>query len=109
MTRHDSLRDQLLLIETLLRQHQHWQETAPHESAFASEQPFCMDTLEPLEWLQWVLIPRMHQLLNSEMPLPKDFAIAPYYEMALDAAHPLRAIILPPLEQLDAFFTSDPH
>ncbi|BBQ82493.1 MULTISPECIES: YqcC family protein [Enterobacteriaceae] len=109
MTRHDSLRDQLLLIETLLRQHQHWQDDAPHESAFASDQPFCMDTLEPLEWLQWVLIPRMHQLLDSGMPLPKDFAIAPYYEMALDAAHPLRAIILPPLEQLDAFFTSDPH
>ena len=75
MTRHDNLRDQLLLIETLLRQHEHWQETAPHESAFASDQPFCMDTLEPLEWLQWVL----------------------------------RAIILPPLEQLDAFFVSDAH
>ena len=35
MTRHDNLRDQLLLIENLLRQHEHWQETAPHESAFA--------------------------------------------------------------------------
>lgn len=107
MTRHDSLRDQLQLIEALLRQHQHWQETAPHDDAFASDQPFCMDTLEPLEWLQWVLIPRMHQLLDSEMPLPKNFAIAPYYEMALDAAHPLREIILPPLAQLDAFFVSD--
>ncbi|MEB7713743.1 YqcC family protein [Kluyvera cryocrescens] len=107
MTRHDSLRDQLLLIETLLRQHRHWQDTAPHDSAFASDQPFCMDTLQPLEWLQWVLIPRMHQLLDSGMPLPKDFAITPYYEMALDAAHPLREIILPPLSELDAFFADD--
>jgi 23S rRNA-/tRNA-specific pseudouridylate synthase len=39
-----------------------------------------------MEWLQWVLIPRMHQLLESE-PLPQNFAVAPYYEMALDAAH----------------------
>ena len=66
-----------------------------------------MDTLEPLEWLQWVLIPRMHQLLDNELLLPKDFAIAPYYEMALDAAHPLREIILPPLAVLDTFFVGD--
>ncbi|MGO3414401.1 MAG: YqcC family protein [Kluyvera intermedia] len=107
MTLNARLRDQLLHIESLLRQHQHWQETAPHDSAFASDQPFFMDTLEPLEWLQWVLIPRMHQLLDNEMLLPKDFAIAPYYEMALDAAHPLREIILPPLAVLDTFFVGD--
>ena len=67
----------------------HWQEQAPDSRAFASEQPFCLDTLEPLEWLQWVLIPRMHQLLDSGMPLPQNFAVAPYYEMALDKAHPV--------------------
>ena len=109
MTLHDSVRDRLRAIEALLRETEHWQATAPDSSAFASDKPFCLDTLEPLEWLQWVLIPRMHQLLDSEMPLPKDFAIAPYYEMALDASHPLRAIILPPLEQLDAFFADDAH
>ena len=107
MTRHDNLRDQLLLIENLLRQHEHWQETAPHESAFASDQPFCMDTLEPLEWLQWVLIPRMHQLLDGGMPLPTGFAIAPYYEMALAADHPQRDVILIVLQDLDALFTRD--
>jgi Uncharacterized protein conserved in bacteria len=109
MTLHDSLREQLLSIETLLRQHQHWQDEAPQESAFASDQPFCMDTLEPLEWLQWVLIPRMHHLLDNELPLPQSFAIAPYYEMALDAQHPQRDIILVELEKLDTFFADDAH
>lgn len=73
MTLNARLRDQLLHIESLLRQHQHWQETAPHDSAFASDQPFFMDTLEPLEWLQWVLIPRMHQLLDNEMERAERF------------------------------------
>jgi uncharacterized protein YqcC (DUF446 family) len=60
MTLHDSVRDRLRAIEALLRETEHWQETAPDSSAFASDKPFCLDTLEPLEWLQWVLIPRMH-------------------------------------------------
>ena len=58
MTLHDSVRDRLRAIEALLRETEHWQETAPDSSAFASDKPFCLDTLEPLEWLQWVLIPR---------------------------------------------------
>lgn len=56
MTLHDSVRDRLRAIEALLRETEHWQETAPDSSAFASDKPFCLDTLEPLEWLQWVLI-----------------------------------------------------
>lgn len=65
MTLHDGVRDRLRAIEALLRETEHWQETAPDSSAFASDKPFCLDTLEPLEWLRWVLIPRMHQLLES--------------------------------------------
>ncbi len=65
-----------------------------------------MDTLEPLEWLQWVLIPRMHHLLDSEQPLPQNFAVAPYYEMALDAAHRARAV-LAELLLLDTLFAGD--
>ncbi|WP_312952687.1 YqcC family protein [Superficieibacter sp.] len=107
MTLHDSVREQLGIIEALLRHHHHWQSAAPDASVFDSTQPFCMDTLEPLEWLQWVLIPRMHVLLDSGQPLPQSFAIAPYYEIALDAAHPMREHILPTLQQLDAFFADE--
>lgn len=107
MTIHNNLREQLHAIEAMLRLHQHWQEEAPHASKLASDQPFCLDTLEPLEWLQWVLIPRMHHLLDNGQPLPPNFAIAPYYEMALDAQHPQRDIILVELQKLDALFADD--
>jgi len=107
MTQHQRVRQQLLQLEAMLRDHDLWQSSVPDASAFASTQPFCMDTLEPFEWLQWVLIPRLHALLDSQQPLPEAFAIAPYYEMALDAAHPHRAGVLLHLQQLDALFAGD--
>ncbi|MGP3593435.1 YqcC family protein [Vagococcus sp. WN89Y] len=107
MTQHQRIRQQLQQLEALLREHNLWQSCEPDASAFASTQPFCMDTLEPFEWLQWVLIPRLHALLDSQQPLPDTFAITPYYEMALDAAHPHRAIVLVHLQQLDALFAGE--
>ncbi len=47
MTLHDSVRDRLRAIEALLRETEHWQETAPDSSAFASDKPFA-GYLEPL-------------------------------------------------------------
>lgn len=107
MAHHDDVRQRLHSIEAQMRTHQQWQAHEPDPSVFASTQPFCMDTLEPLAWLQWVLIPRLHQLIDAQQPLPDSFAVAPYYEMALDAAHPFRSVILAELEQLDALFTGD--
>jgi len=107
MTLHDSVREQLNSIEALLRHHDRWQMTAPDDSVFTSTQPFFMDTLEPLEWLQWVLIPRLGALVESGQPLPQRFAVAPYFEVALDAGHPLRDKIVNQLQQLDAFFTDE--
>lgn len=107
MTLHSRVRQQLQHIEALLREHQQWQAVAPDPGVFESTQPFCMDSLEPYEWLQWVLIPRMHALLDGEHPLPTAFAIAPYYEIALEASHPARDVILAQLQALDALFTGE--
>ncbi|EFL2070500.1 hypothetical protein AN421_004528, partial [Escherichia coli] len=55
MTTHDRVRLQLQALEALLREHQHWRNDEPQPHQFNSTQPFFMDTMEPLEWLQWVL------------------------------------------------------
>ncbi len=107
MTTHDRVRQQLHALEALLREHQHWRMDEPEAHLFTSTQPFCMDTMKPIEWLQWVLIPRMHALLDSAQPLPEAFAVAPYYEMALTADHPQREILLEALQALDALFAQD--
>ncbi|MGS9064371.1 YqcC family protein, partial [Salmonella enterica subsp. enterica serovar Infantis] len=75
-------------LETLLRDHRHWRLDAPQAHLFTSTQTIFMDTMEPLECLQWVLIPRMQTQLDNAQPLPEEFAVATYYEMALSADHP---------------------
>ena len=40
-------------------------------------------------------------------PLPQAFAVSPYYEMALEATHPARDVMLVELEKLDALFAGE--
>jgi len=105
MQREHQVRQGLLAVEALLKNHALWQSEAPAAAAFESEQPFFLDTMQPLEWLQWVLIPRMHALLDAAAALPQNFAIAPYYEVALAAETPGRRELLLHLASLDALFT----
>jgi uncharacterized protein YqcC (DUF446 family) len=105
MTQHDSVRAQLHAIEALLRQHQLWQETAPQPEAFASTQPFCLDTLAPFEWLQWVLIPRMHALLEGTR-FRRRLLSLPIMKWR-STTHPARDVMLVELEKLDALFAGE--
>lgn len=107
MTTHDRVRQQLHALETYVARASPLAAGQPQAHLFTSTQPFFMDTMEPLEWLQWVLIPRMHTLLDNAQPLPEAFAVAPYYEMALAADHPQREAILAVLQDLDALFARD--
>ncbi|MDY0969957.1 YqcC family protein [Siccibacter turicensis] len=107
MEHHNRIRRQLVRIEDVLREHQQWQPTAPDAAAFESTQPFCMDTLTPHEWLQWVLLPRMHAILDGGLPLPGAFAVAPYYEMALESTQPGRDALLVVLLDLDKLIAGD--
>ena len=45
--------------------------------ALASQQPFCIDTLRFDQWLQFVFIGRLRQLLADQLPLPDQCAVAP--------------------------------
>ncbi|MCZ4060334.1 YqcC family protein [Pantoea sp. LMR881] len=107
MTPEQLITQRLEQLEAVMREHDLWQETTPAASAFESREPFCLDTLEPLEWLQWVLIPRMHALVAAQQPLPQNLAIAPYFEMALTPTQSGRALLLLTLRQFDALFMDD--
>ncbi|WP_075183180.1 YqcC family protein [Pantoea sp. 1.19] len=91
-------------VEIALRDTANWQQQAPAPEAFDSSQPFCVDTMAPTEWLQWVLLPRMRAILDSGAPLPSDFALTPYFEMALPADFSGRLLILLRLGALDDWF-----
>ncbi|MGC6408812.1 YqcC family protein [Bisgaard Taxon 45] len=77
-----------------------WQITPPPESAFLSEQPFALDTMSPTEWLQWIFIPRMYALIESETVLPNKISITPYLEEALKELDGL-ADLLSPISEIE--------
>ena len=62
--------DVILLIEAEMRRIGLWQETPPSAEALASTQPFCFDSMEFQQWLQWVLIPKTAELIENDMALP---------------------------------------
>lgn len=67
---HTELRSLLMDLECQLRMLGCWDDEPPAVEALASEQPFAIDTLEFYQWLQWIFLPRMHQLLDQQLPLP---------------------------------------
>lgn len=75
-----ALAEQLLLIERELRVQGWWQAQAPSLDALSSEQPFCVDTLAFEQWLQWIFLPRMKQLLEAGAVLPSVSGIQPMAE-----------------------------
>lgn len=94
----------LMTVAHIMQQQGLWQDIPPNAAVFNSVAPFCMDTMLPQEWLQWVLLPQLQRLIDERAPLPKKFAITPYYEETLDADLRGRGLLLNQLKLLDHFF-----
>ncbi len=104
MNLHLQVRHYLFDIEQAMRTLGIWQPQPPAQAAFESREPFCIDTMQAEQWLQWILLPRMHALLDKRAPLPARFSIAPYIEEALPDAAPLLDL----LRRLDDLLDSPP-
>ncbi|MBT9432118.1 YqcC family protein [Candidatus Sodalis endolongispinus] len=103
MTLHQQVRQRLFDIEQAMRDAEIWQPQPPARAAFDSVEPFCIDTMDAQQWLQWILLPRMHALLDRDAPLPERFALTPYFEEALPEA----IALLTQLRQLDRLLSGE--
>ncbi|HMV55423.1 YqcC family protein [Plasticicumulans sp.] len=72
----------LFELEAELRRLGFWQAEAPAPERLASSVPFCHDTLEFHEWLQWVFLPRLEAMLASAHLPPFACQIAPLAELS---------------------------
>lgn len=77
------LADLVLEIEAEMRTIGLWEEHRPPAEALASSAPFCFDTLEFTQWVQWILLPRVVQMIEQQQPWPKASDIAPLAEERL--------------------------
>ncbi|MFO2465498.1 YqcC family protein [Pseudomonas sp. 15FMM2] len=79
--RFPQIAEQLLLIERELRLQGWWDEKSPSAEALSSVEPFSVDTLDFHQWLQWIFLVRMKQILEQDLPLPSASGIMEMAEM----------------------------
>ncbi|HDK37467.1 MAG TPA: YqcC family protein [Thiolapillus brandeum] len=59
-----------------------WSKTTPDTDTLQSTAPFCHDRMTFDQWLQWIFIPRLEDIINNNGPLPETCAIAPMAEIS---------------------------
>ncbi|MGY6772239.1 YqcC family protein [Gallibacterium sp. ZY190522] len=105
MKKENLLAEYLSELQQIMQQHQLWQRQPPPASAFESQQPFALDTMEATEWLQWIFIPRILALIEEQASLPTVIAISPYLEEALKE-HPHLPQLLEPIQKIEVLLTN---
>ncbi len=80
MTQHKQVESTLQILQQALMEAGHWSESGISDEALASQQPFCLDTMNFSQWLQFVFIPNIQTLINKQQALPclvKDQGLEP--------------------------------
>jgi len=72
----------LTAIEAELQHTALWNNVKPNAEALGSTAPFCIDTMPFTDWLQFIFLDKMTQLVVMQMPLPANMAIHPMAEEA---------------------------
>lgn len=96
----------LIEMEGGLRRLDRWETVLPGPERLASGMPFCHDTLEFTQWLQWVFIPRLRAVLAGGHPLPGACAIAPIAEDAFARIDGDTDALLDSLRSIDRLLTT---
>jgi len=96
----------LMNLEHYLRRAGQWSQSRPSREALESVVPFCCDHLTLAEWLQFIFIGRLTEVLETGDPLPDACAIAPYAEMVASQGEPVTLELLDCIRALDAAITA---
>jgi uncharacterized protein YqcC (DUF446 family) len=94
-------------IEMELRRLDYWQKIPPSATDLASVLPFCCDTLEFPQWLQFIFIVKMRALLQSGAPLPTVCGIRPYAEEYFKQSGTDSGVLCKHLSAIDKLLTAD--
>ena len=109
MDKPSELASLLLAVTNELHAMELWQEQKPAPEALASVEPFAVDQLSFAQWLQFIFVPRMQQIIASQSPLPESCSIKPMAEEFFSQQqnlHPQKsAAMLEHLAALDRLIT----
>ncbi len=79
----DALRSITESIEHELKRLDIWDEEAPSAEALKSQEPFCFDTLGFAQWMQWIFLPRVQEVVENKRDMPAQSDVHTYAEEVL--------------------------
>ncbi|MCG9696134.1 YqcC family protein [Shewanella sp. Isolate11] len=91
---------QLGLIELELKSLGLWSSQMPSAQALADPTPFACESLAFEQWLQFIFIPKMSEIIAQKTSLPTKIALAPMAEYLWQERSEMRQLIFL-LNQLD--------
>lgn len=74
--RHEKIAEHIQSLENALKVAGLWRTTPLPIEAYQSAQPFSVDTMSFVEWLQFVFIEKLTYLIQHALPLPNKSGIA---------------------------------
>ncbi len=95
-------------LEFALQRADLWSDQPPLPAQLLSNEPFCIDTLDFNEWLQWVFIARLQQMIEQGQfqSLPNRSDIAGMAEEVYKEQGAKLREILPILQEIDKLLNS---
>jgi len=72
-------------VQSVMEESGLWQSIPPTPDKMMSTEPFSIDTLSFIEWLQWIYIARLRAIVEAGTALPVGAKVLEYAEEALKA------------------------
>jgi uncharacterized protein YqcC (DUF446 family) len=97
------------LLEDLSKELQRlnlWQEQQPSALELSSSAPFCCDTLNFEQWLQFVFITKVRLMINQGQSLPTKIALTPMAEVSFKHLSSHTESLLVIIENIDKTLTA---
>jgi uncharacterized protein YqcC (DUF446 family) len=95
----------IIKLEQCLREAMLWSSSKPSNQALQSMVPFAFDTMPFEQWLQFIFIPKMSEIIQTEKTLPNNLKLLPMAEQSFSAANNQSGIIAV-INQIDLVFSS---
>ena len=102
------LENKLNAIEAALHELAWWQATPPSPEDLASTLPFAVDTLSFAQWLQFILLARLRQMLALDLPLPREISVYPMAQQSFAGLSENTAQLMEAIAQLDEALSGQP-
>lgn len=95
----------IIKLEQSLREAQLWSSFAPSQEALQSQLPFALDTMAFEQWLQFVFIPKMSDIINTKSILPVSLQLLPMAEQSPSVTNNQSGVI-DVIKQIDSVFSA---